>query len=93
MFELLAILPEQNETHRIQRLRYKHFSDNQNLQEHEKNLIGALIADEEIDRPMNIQEVIEVTEILKDRHQGNIVTSILSEQLDFKLTKYPKMLY
>ena len=55
----------------IPRLSCNDISESPYLHEYEKGVINALIADDELDRPNDIQEIIEVAEMIKDKVQGN----------------------
>ena len=70
LFELLAPLPEKRKTHQIPKLRSEDVTGSQYLHEYEKGVINALIADDELDRPNDVQEVIEVAEMIKDKFEG-----------------------
>ena len=61
----------------------KDISENPSLKDKEKALISALIADGEDDQQSDIQEIIEVTEMIKDNPEGRII-NILKRFTTFK---------
>ena len=47
------------------------FLQNDTLLQHEKAFLSALLAPDAVDRPSEVQDVIEVTETLLDYYKGN----------------------
>ena len=69
-YELLKIIPADNWTKHIYSIREGGFLQDNSLLDHEKALLGVLLAQDAADRPSDVQDVIEVAEILLDNYKG-----------------------
>ena len=69
-YELLSVIPAEDWTKRILYIREGVYLHDNELLEHEKSLLEALLAPYAAYRPYDVQDVIDAVESLADNHNG-----------------------
>ena len=72
-YELLKIIPAENWTQHINSIHDGGFLQDNSLMDHEKALLGVLLAPDAADRPSDVQDVIEVAQMLLDNYKGRSI--------------------
>lgn len=70
-YELLNVIPAEDRMQHILAARDGAFLQNDTLLQHEKAFLSVLLAPDAADRPSEVQDVIDVTEVLLDNYRGD----------------------